>query len=173
MVENSVTNPGDARVEPNLGANATSIPALRRLRGWPLALFALLLAGGIALFAQVESPVTAGAAAIQDCSTFDVPNCGGQGSAGAGVYASICSTCHGERMEGLDGPALAGARSVVLDYRTAGGLYDYVATYMPDDAPGSLSERQYLDVVAFLLHANRVHPGGDLDRGSLGDIGLR
>jgi mono/diheme cytochrome c family protein len=172
-MENGVTNPGDMRAEPSLRDDAKSAPPCRRVRGLPLAALALLLAGGIALIAQIESPVTADAAAMQDCSTFEVANCGAQGSSGAGVYASVCATCHGDRMEGLDGPALAGARSVVLDYRTAGGLYEYIATYMPEDVPGSLSERQYLDVVAFLLHANRAHPGGDLGRADLDSISLR
>ena len=172
MLENTVTNARDARVEPSLRADETSGQAARRVRGWPLALLAALLAGGIALVAQVESPVTADAA-VQDCSTFEVPNCGAQGSSGAVVYGNICATCHGERLEGLDGPALAGPRSVVLDYRTAGRLHEYVATYMPDDAPGSLSERQYLDVIAFLLHANRVHPGGELSSADLESVAIR
>jgi mono/diheme cytochrome c family protein len=113
------------------------------------------------------------AATTQDCAAFGVSGCGAQGSAGAAVYGSICVTCHGERLEGIDGPPLVGPSTAVGDYRTAGRLFEYVSTWMPDDAPGTLSEREYLDAVAFLLHANGKHPGGQLGVGDLDAISLQ
>jgi mono/diheme cytochrome c family protein len=89
------------------------------------------------------------------------------------VYASVCVTCHGERLEGVDGPALAGPGAAVLDFRTGRRLFDYVATYMPDDAQGSLSEREYLEATVFLMHANGVNPGGQVGVADLDSISLQ
>jgi mono/diheme cytochrome c family protein len=127
-----------------------------------VALTVLTLACGIAIGAQIESATTASASNVQDCAAFGVSGCGTQGAAGAAVYGNVCSTCHGDRLEGRDGPPLAGPGAALGQFRTGQRLYEYVTVWMPDDAPGSLSEREYLDSVAFLLHANGLHPGGQL-----------
>jgi cytochrome c len=133
----------------------------------------LLTASALALSAQVETPTPVGAAAAQDCSTFGVNGCTSQAHAGAVVYASICVTCHGEQFEGKDGPPLAGPGNALGDYRTVRRLFDYVASYMPDDDPGSLSEREYYDVVAFVLQANGLNPNGiTLSASTLDDLSL-
>jgi mono/diheme cytochrome c family protein len=122
---------------------------------------------------KMESAGTARASAAQDCTALGVAGCDAQGTMGAAVYVNSCALCHGDALEGLDGPALVGPSSAVLDQRTGRRLYDTVSTWMPDDDPGSLSEREYLDVIAFLLHANGLHPGGEISQAALDGINLR
>lgn len=43
----------------------------------------------------------------------------------------------------------------------------YVKSNMPADAPGALSEREYQDVLAFLLSANGFPPGDELTPASM------
>ncbi len=138
-----------------------------------LAALGLITGSAIALSVQIETPTPAGATAAQDCATFGVSDCTSQAQSGAAVYASVCVTCHGERFEGKDGPPLAGPDNALRDYRTVRRLVDYVVSYMPDDDPGSLSEREYLDAVAFILQANGLNPNGvTLNAGTMDDLSL-
>jgi hypothetical protein len=43
---------------------------------------------------------------------------------------------------------------------TLSGLYDAVSTRMPQNNPGSLKRREYVDVLAYLLSLNGM-PAGD------------
>jgi hypothetical protein len=47
------------------------------------------------------------------------------------------------------------------DKKSVGALYDLVKTTMPEVAPGSLTERQYIDLVAYLLSENAFPAGKD------------
>ena len=92
---------------------------------------------------------------------------------GEEVYAAECAQCHGELGEGLVGPALIGDAASLEVYSTAQGLYDYVHLTMPQDAPGSLTDQQYLEVVTFLLLQNNVVQGNtSISEEGLGDIPL-
>src|SRR5438105_13818670 len=72
--------------------------------------------------------------------------------AGAAVFADVCARCHGAAAEGGEGPSLD--RPTLAGYRSADRLFRFVRISMPDDAPGSLSQQEYYDVVAFLLDMN-------------------
>ncbi len=96
-----------------------------------------------------------------------------QVDSGAAVYDSVCSYCHGAAGEGGEGPALIGPRAI-RSFRTAGRLYTYVRLSMPNDNPGSLSDQEYYDVIAFLLDANELNPEGAMvDADSVDDITLQ
>jgi len=85
-----------------------------------------------------------------------------QAANGASTYSADCSQCHGAQLEGGAGPALSGAsfgKSIQASYTTAGLLYDFVAKQMPANNPGSLTQQQYADVVAFVLQNNGFTPG--------------
>ncbi len=85
-----------------------------------------------------------------------------QADAGQTVFASQCAICHGDRLEGKVGPALAGEQFLsVSQYQelTAGFLYKTISRQMPKNAPGSLSKTQYLDVLAYILKVNG-YPAG-------------
>ena len=77
---------------------------------------------------------------------------------GATVFEQSCATCHGPN--GNDGFAtpLKGTGTLVR-FASTRELYDYTSATMPLAAEGSLTERQYLDVVAWLL-AERGHATG-------------
>ena len=85
-----------------------------------------------------------------------------QADAGQRVFASQCAICHGDKLEGKVGPALAGEQFLsVSQYQelTAGFLYKTISRQMPKNAPGSLSKTQYLDVLAYILKVNG-YPAG-------------
>lgn len=76
-----------------------------------------------------------------------------QAASGRVVYEQVCSECHavdwyrGEAVEWLDG-------------QTVWSLYDFFRNTMPDDHPGALLTREYVDMLAFILELNGL-PAGD------------
>ena len=89
------------------------------------------------------------------------------------------SGCHGERP--YDNgfklphtvPALIGANTLTK-FATARNMYDFMRTAMPFNKPGSLSQEQYLQVLAFLLEQNHIVPeGARLEADTLQNIVLR
>jgi mono/diheme cytochrome c family protein len=75
---------------------------------------------------------------------------------GEQVYARACASCHGVNLEGPVGPPLDVAR--LTAYGTVARLYQYTRGTMPIDAPGSLSDQEYYDVIAYLLQRNDLLP---------------
>jgi mono/diheme cytochrome c family protein len=85
-----------------------------------------------------------------------------QAQAGQTVFHTQCAICHGDTLEGKAGPALAGAQFLsVSQYQqlNADYLYRFMSKHMPLNAPGSLSEAQYLDALAYILQVNG-YPSG-------------
>ena len=56
-------------------------------------------------------------------------------------------------------PALIGP-GTLTKFATAQNMYDFMRTAMPFNKPGSLSQEQYLQVLAFLLEQNHIVPSG-------------
>jgi mono/diheme cytochrome c family protein len=81
-----------------------------------------------------------------------------QAAAGEKTYAANCSKCHGAKLEGVSAPALRGSGSGLAG-DTVKEAYKFISTQMPAGNPGSLSEKEYLDVVAFILSRNGHAPG--------------
>jgi cytochrome c553 len=106
--------------------------------GLAVALAGLLLAVGV-VFAVTDAQVARGAA----------------------VFEQSCATCHGS--SGNDGFAtpLMGPGTLVR-FASTRELYDYTSVTMPLAAEGSLTERQYLDVIAWML-AQRGRASGTVD----------
>jgi polar amino acid transport system substrate-binding protein len=93
---------------------------------------------------------------------------------GETVFTSHCASCHGADGQGGTAPAVIGARAYLGKYDTAQGLFEYVATDMPAQNPGSLSHQEYLNVVGYLLVQNDYASAGDpFDETRLGDISLK
>jgi mono/diheme cytochrome c family protein len=83
-----------------------------------------------------------------------------QATSGAKSYKHACAGCHGARLEGSMGPALVGRQF----WSTYGGkklstLWSTVHTQMPMAAPGSVSPKNSINIMAFLLQQNGVPSG--------------
>jgi len=63
----------------------------------------------------------------------------------------ICASCHGSTGEGGYGPAIIGSNANLNTFGTAQRLLNYISEQMPQGAPGSLSDLDYLKILAFLL----------------------
>lgn len=87
------------------------------------------------------------AGAVWVTRTGDTGNLEEQIVEGRALYRNVCAPCHGA--EGAFGPPLT--HDILEQYRSASILYDYVSVAMPYDSMGSLSERDYWMVLAYLL----------------------
>ena len=84
-----------------------------------------------------------------------------QASAGRAVYAQSCAGCHRANLAGGgDAPALGG-KGFMSSFggKSTKDLFKFISTSMPAGAAGSLSEKQYVDVTAYLLAANGAAAG--------------
>ena len=82
---------------------------------------------------------------------------------GSALYTKICDTCHGPQLDGGEGPALAGADFLADWYGySVGDLLEKTRKTMPDNDPGSLSAQQYVDLLAYILSANKF-PAGEAE----------
>jgi cytochrome c len=109
---------------------------------------------------------------------------GDQTAQGAQLYASKCAECHGDQGQGTKkAPPVVGKDALPLDprpgqkrtaqFHTAADVFTFVKAKMPGDDPGSLSDADYLAILAFDLHANGVDLHGQpLDAASAGTIVL-
>lgn len=92
-----------------------------------------------------------------------------QAARGRQVYFGACGLCHGRRLNGapddpdmLSTPPLARARFLrVWEGRSLATLLAYTRLTMPEDNPGSLTEEEYADVVAYMLSMSRMPAGDD------------
>jgi polar amino acid transport system substrate-binding protein len=75
---------------------------------------------------------------------------------GAALFASECARCHGDGLEGGEGPPLAGPGNAISTYRTAGALLQYAMENMPNDQPSTLAPGDYSAVVKFILSKHGV-----------------
>jgi mono/diheme cytochrome c family protein len=76
-----------------------------------------------------------------------------QAAAGGKTYAASCSKCHGANLEGVSAPALRGAGSGLAG-TSVGDAFTFISTQMPAGNPGSLSNTEYANVVAYILSRN-------------------
>jgi mono/diheme cytochrome c family protein len=92
-----------------------------------------------------------------------------QAHRGQDSYRENCAKCHGENLAGGEaGPTLTGDEFLrTWNGKTAGDLFALIRKTMPSEDPGSLSTREYSDIVAFIFSANDFPAGAkELDRDS-------
>jgi len=87
---------------------------------------------------------------------------------GEDVYKASCAACHGAKLEGGLGPALAGGKGTLntdKPLRTVGSywpyastLFDYIRRAMPFQAPQSLSNDDVYAVAGYILNVNGLLP---------------
>jgi polar amino acid transport system substrate-binding protein len=90
------------------------------------------------------------------------PYTSAQARAGASVYAAHCVQCHGANLQGTAAPGVAGREFLTSAHRNNWTLADVrslVVDNMPLNDPGSLPQKDYAAVMAFLLQAN-CYPAG-------------
>ena len=87
-----------------------------------------------------------------------------QAARGAETYRAVCSSCHALDLRGnSNSPGLRGIGFLFIwEGRGLGELYTKMRSTMPTDNPGSLTEREYLDLLAFLLERNG-YPAGNTE----------
>ena len=83
-----------------------------------------------------------------------------QATAGAKVFAQNCAMCHGANLQGMSGPTLLGqAFASASSNYTVGAIFSEIAEQMPAGNPGSLSQDQYDEALAYILSKNG-YPAG-------------
>jgi len=90
-----------------------------------------------------------------------------QAQRGQNAYRESCAKCHGENLGGGEaGPPLTGAEFLrSWNGRTAGDLFAAIRKTMPSADPGSISTREYSDIVALIFSTNEFPAGAkELDR---------
>ena len=86
-----------------------------------------------------------------------------QAARGERTYARTCEQCHGPDLAGdpvMEIPALS-LDSFMTSWsgKNVKDLFDTVKRSMPKDKPGSLGTGAYIDVVSYLLQANKFPSG--------------
>jgi mono/diheme cytochrome c family protein len=77
-----------------------------------------------------------------------------QAERGKESYKQACAGCH--PLDYYQGPAMKPWNGASLF-----NLYDVVATTMPQNNPGSLKRREYLDLLAYILSLNDMPVGSE------------
>jgi len=91
-----------------------------------------------------------------------------QAARGRALYADRCITCHKEDLSGMKG-RLVGQR-FMDDWRedSLNPLFARTKAGMPPVAPGSLTDREYIDILAYLFQQNGFPSGrSELKRNEL------
>lgn len=95
-----------------------------------------------------------------------------QAERGEAAYSSSCIGCH--EGQDADGPELMG-KAFLDRWREdkLEPLYTFIKATMPGNAPGSLDERAYVDIIAFILEENGLPAGkGELTPALMRDVQL-
>ncbi|MGH9255315.1 MAG: c-type cytochrome [Vicinamibacterales bacterium] len=116
------------------------------------------------MFAQApqtqEPPKTTGGRTVWDGVYTDA-----QAARGQARYQASCSACHD------DGPRRGEAFMRDWGGTAVDGLFGRIKSSMPPGAPSSLSDAEYLDIVAYMLRVNAFPAGRDeLTAGAIAGI---
>jgi Cytochrome C oxidase, cbb3-type, subunit III len=87
-----------------------------------------------------------------------------QAAQGARAYFQNCVMCHGPLLDGqaggYSGPALKGPEFADPNYDFhVSDIFNFVAKLMPPGTPGSLTQDQDVQIMAFILQQNGFPPG--------------
>jgi alcohol dehydrogenase (cytochrome c) len=140
------------------------IPLGRRL-AWRVTI--AMVAAGITACASHAAEISSSPIAATGSAKSLAGSTGAQGwystdqaAQGAALFAQKCALCHGAKLQGGAGPALAG-KQFFLRYRgkPLSALWSTIHTEMPLTAPSTLSSAQSLALVAFILQRNGFPAG--------------
>src|SRR5262245_29377783 len=86
-----------------------------------------------------------------------------QAQLGQSIYKQRCASCHGDAMQGQNGPPLAGSDFLaVWATQPLSDLANKIRVTMPENDPGTLTRQQASDLVAYILRAGKF-PAGQTD----------
>lgn len=101
----------------------------------------------------ILASAAAGELAAQDQrTTLDSVYTAEQAAEGKAVYQRVCSSCH--TLDWYQGEALR-----AWDGASVYGLFEIILVGMPQDNPGSLPRKSYVDVLAYILELNGLPAG--------------
>ncbi|MGH7655771.1 MAG: c-type cytochrome [Gemmatimonadaceae bacterium] len=107
---------------------------------------------------------------LDSASVWDSVYSLAQAGRGESTYRATCASCHGDSLAGInDAPPLVGPEfHKDYDGNTLSSLFSKVSNDMPSDNPGSLTNPQVAEVVAFMLKYNG-YPAGAVDLSAVAD----
>jgi mono/diheme cytochrome c family protein len=93
-----------------------------------------------------------------------------QAARGTTAFGQSCAGCHALAPEGK-APLAGDPFWKSFAQKTVGDLLEFVSAYMPNGAPGSLSEPTYNDIVALILKSNGFPAGtAELGRNTIAGV---
>lgn len=100
-------------------------------------------------------------ASAQDLASANGIFTADQATRGMDVFEMNCAGCHASNLNGTPGgPGIAGSRfKVKWAKKTVGDFYTKIHDTMPAGMGGSLTEAEYIDIVAYILSVNKFAPG--------------
>jgi S-disulfanyl-L-cysteine oxidoreductase SoxD len=128
-----------------------TVAALRYVRA------TLVCAVSLQINAVIVAAHQSAPAAASETSTYTTQ----QAEAGKVAYEANCAGCHRSDFQGeQDAKPLAGGTFLnAWRGRTSDDLFDYISRAMPPTTPGSAGDEDNLNIVAYLLQANKVAAG--------------
>ena len=129
-----------------------------RFACWGLTIFGALVVMTVTMgVAIVAGQQTTPAGTATSAGTYTTE----QAEAGKAIYEVECAGCHRSDFQGeQDAKPLAGS-SFLNSWRgkTSDDLFGYISKAMPPNTPGSVGDEGNLNIVAYLLQANKISAG--------------
>ncbi len=92
-----------------------------------------------------------------------------QAARGQKVNSGVCAKCHGERGDGANEPDQPGGPAIARfsflrkwEGTSLSSLFEFIRTSMPPDNPGSRTDQEYLDAIAYMLKLSGA-PAGEAE----------
>ena len=119
-----------------------------------------------------SAPAAAAQESRKSTTVWDGVYTAAQAERGKEAYAAQCSSCHSADLSGQSAPPLKGD-AFMENWRedSVNSLFNFIRTRMPARAPGSLSEKAYIEILSYILSVNTFPAGpNELAAEHLGDI---
>jgi mono/diheme cytochrome c family protein len=118
----------------------------------------LLAAVALAIFALTTASVVVRAGQVRTAREGVYSDA--QATRGQAVFKEKCAVCHGEMLEGLLGPPLAGDEFLkAWGNQPLAELVNKIQKTMPQSEPGTLTRPQAIDLVAHILQVGKFPAG--------------
>jgi cytochrome c len=123
-------------------------------------------AGALMLTLSVAVMPGGATAQEEDKSIWDGVYTQVQADRGKKVNSGLCAKCHGERGDGANEPDQPGGPAIARfsflrkwENTSLASLFEYIRTEMPPDNPGSRTDQEYIDALAYMLVMSGAPPG--------------